>query len=179
MESQVIIAEVFGAIAVIVNFIGYRQQTVNRYRLISAFALAAVSVHFFLLGALAAAIGTALACIRNLIAIYYRGHAVLALFVVLNIAFFAYEWGVLDSPWIIIIAYSSSMIFTVGSIVLNDATQVRKWFILAEALGLVYAIMVGSIFGTVFNITNLSSILYVLYRDRKKAKNIKGDNLDT
>lgn len=168
MENQLIIAEIFGAIAVVFNFIGYRQQDINRYRLISAIALAAVSTHFFMLGALAAGIGTALACVRNLIAMYYRGNAILALFVVLNIAFFTYEWGVLDSPWIIIIAYSSSMIFTVGSIVFNDAAQVRRWFIFAEALGLVYAVMVGSIFGTIFNITNLCSIFYILYRDRKQ-----------
>lgn len=167
MEHQVIIAETFGAVAVVFNFIGYRQQDINRYRFISAIALAAVSVHFFLLGAMAAGIGTALACVRNLIAIYYRGNALLALFVVLNIAFFSYEWAVLDSPWIIIIAYSSSMIFTVGSIVLNEASKIRQWFILAEGLGLVYAVMVGSIFGTIFNITNLISIIYVLYRDKK------------
>lgn len=168
MENHIIIAEAFGAVAVVFNFIGYRQQDVNHYRFISAIALAALSTHFFMLGALAAGIGTALACVRNLIAIYYRGNAVLAFFVVLNIAFFCYEWGVLNSPWIIIIAYASSMIFTVGSIILNDATQVRRWFIFAEALGLVYAVLVGSIFGTIFNISNLCSIVYILRRDKKR-----------
>jgi hypothetical protein len=170
LENHIVIAEIFGAIAVVFNFIGYRQQDINRYRLISAIALAAVSTHFFMLGALAAGIGTALACVRNLIAMYYRGNAILAMFVVLNVAFFAYEWGVLDSPWIIIIAYSSSLIFTVGSIVFTNAAQVRRWFILAEALGLVYAVMVGSIFGTIFNITNLCSIFYILFRDRNTTK---------
>jgi hypothetical protein len=168
LENQIVIAEVFGAIAVVVNFIGYRQQDINRYRLISAVALAAVSTHFFMLGALAAGIGTALASVRNLIAIYYRGNAILALFVVLNIAFFTYEWGYLDSPWFIIIAYSSSMIFTVGSIIFTRAAQVRQWFILAELLGLVYSIIVGSIFGTIFNISNICSIVYILVRDRIK-----------
>ncbi|WP_395341448.1 YgjV family protein [Ningiella sp. W23] len=167
MEAHIIVAELFGAIAVVFNFIGYRQQDINRYRLISAIALAAVSTHFFMLGALAAGIGTALASVRNVIAMYYRGNAILALFVVLNIAFFAFEWGYLDSPWIIIIAYSSSLIFTVGTIVFTEAAQVRRWFILAEALGLIYAVLVGSIFGTIFNITNLSSIFYVLYKERR------------
>jgi len=168
LENQFVIAEVFGAIAVVVNFIGYRQQDINRYRLISAIALAAVSTHFFMLGALAAGIGTALASVRNLIAIYYRGNSILALFVVLNVAFFVYEWGYLDSPWFIIIAYSSSMIFTVGSIIFTQAVQVRQWFIIAELLGLVYSIMVGSIFGTLFNISNICSIVYILVRDRNK-----------
>ena len=57
MDNHIIIAEAFGAIAVVFNFIGYRQQDINRYRLISAIALAAVSTHFFMLEALAAGIG--------------------------------------------------------------------------------------------------------------------------
>jgi hypothetical protein len=48
--------------------------------------------------------------------------------------------------------------------------MIRQWFILAEVLGLIYAIMVGSIFGTVFNITNLLSIFYTLFQDAKAEK---------
>ena len=43
-----IVAEGFGAIAVVLNFIGYRQTNVDKYLLISAFALSALSVHFFM-----------------------------------------------------------------------------------------------------------------------------------
>ena len=39
-----IVAEAFGAVAVVLNFIGYRQNNVDRYLLISAFALASLSV---------------------------------------------------------------------------------------------------------------------------------------
>lgn len=42
-----IVAEGFGAIAVVLNFIGYRQTNVDKYLLISAFALSALSVQFF------------------------------------------------------------------------------------------------------------------------------------
>jgi len=56
-----IVAEGFGAIAVVLNFIGYRQTNVDKYLLISAFALSALSVHFFMLDAMAAGIGTLLA----------------------------------------------------------------------------------------------------------------------
>ncbi|WDT85516.1 YgjV family protein [Alteromonas sp. 009811495] len=51
---MLIVAEAFGALAVILNFIGYRQNNVDRYLLISAFALAALSAHFFMLDAMAA-----------------------------------------------------------------------------------------------------------------------------
>jgi len=59
-----IVAEGFGAIAVVLNFIGYRQTNVDKYLLISAFALSALSVHFFMLDAMAAGIGTLLASVR-------------------------------------------------------------------------------------------------------------------
>ncbi len=171
LENTTLLSEAFGALAVVLNFVGYRQQEINKYRFISALALASVSAHFFLLGnAEAAGIGCALASIRNIIAMKYRGKSILIIFVLLNILFFLYEWFYLQSAWIILIAYTSSMLFTVGSIVLQSAIKVRQWFIFAEVLGLLYAIIVGSIFGTIFNISNLFSILYTLYLDRKLAK---------
>lgn len=162
-----IVAEAFGALAVALNFIGYRQEEINRYRFISALALASVSTHFFMLGAMAAGIGCMLACARNLIAMRYRNEWVLYGFVALNLGFFAWEWFWLDHHWSIIIAYTSSLIFTVGSIVLQSAMRIRQWFILAELLGLVYAIMVGSIFGSIFNISNLISIAVKLAQETR------------
>lgn len=170
-ESTNILAETFGAFAVVLNFIGYRQHDINRYRFISGLALASVSTHFFLLGnAEAADIGCALACIRNFVAMKFRGKRILALFVLANIGFFIYEWFYLGSAWIIVIAYASSLVFTVGSIMLTSAIKIRQWFILAELLGLTFAILVGSIFGTIFNITNLLSIFTTLYKDFKHPR---------
>ncbi len=163
-----IVAEAFGAIAVIFNFIGYRQNDINRYRILSAVALFNVSIHFFLLGAMAAGVGCMLACVRNLVATRFRGIPVLLTFVMLNFGFFFYELLWLNHSWTIVIAYVSSLIFTVGSISLTSAKMIRQWFIFAEILGLIYAVMVGSIFGTVFNVTNLISILFTLYQDMKR-----------
>lgn len=152
------VAEGFGAVAVVLNFIGYRQQDINRYRAISAMALACVSVHFFMLGALAAGIGCLLACIRNIIAMRYRHTWIVFLFVTLNLLSLAYEWFILSHGPMILVAYASSLIFTVGTLMLQDADKLRRWFISAELLGLVYALSVGSVFGSVFNISNLVSI---------------------
>ena len=170
-EGTNLIAEAFGAVAVVLNFIGYRQQQMNHYLLISALALACVSAHFFLLdNAEAAGIGCALASVRNFVAMKYRGRAVLVVFVLANICFFFYEWFYLGSAWIIVIAYTSSLIFTVGSIILKSAARMRQWFVLAELLGLTFSILVGSIFGTIFNITNLISIFTTLLKDYKNIK---------
>ncbi|MEC7632894.1 MAG: YgjV family protein, partial [Pseudomonadota bacterium] len=127
-----IVAEGFGAIAVVLNFIGYRQTNVDKYLLISAFALSALSMHFFMLDAMAAGIGTLLASVRNFIAIKHRSNAILFFFVAVNLGFLAYEWFVLEHSWIIFIAYASSLIFTVGSLVIRNTHTIRKVFLVAE-----------------------------------------------
>ncbi|RUO27094.1 hypothetical protein CWE09_03255 [Aliidiomarina minuta] len=165
--------ELLGALALITNFIGYRQNTVNRYRLVSAIALAFLSWHFFLLGAMAAGIGLALGAIRNIVALRYRQRGILYLFVLLNILFCLWEWFILGNSALLFIAYVSSLIFTVGSIVLESAVSIRRWFVLAELLGLVYAVLVGSVFGVLFNISNLSSIFIKLHSDAKQNKAVQ------
>ena len=70
----------------------------------------------------------------------------------------------------ILVVYASSLIFTVGSIVLQDANQIRRWFVLAEMLGLIFALSVGSIFGSIFNISNLFSIGLKLWQERRVQK---------
>lgn len=170
---MLILAEALGAVALVVNFIGYRQNTINRYRLISAFALAFVGAHFFMLSAMAAGVACWLASIRNIIAIYTQHVSIVVIFVLINLGFFAYEWWWLDHHWLIIFAYASSIIFTVGSVMLRSAAAVRKWFILAEGLGLVYVLASGSIFGTLFTVSNMVSIIIKLREDRRKEAGSK------
>lgn len=171
IESLTLWETFFGALAVVLNFLGYRQHNLNRYLLISALALGALSFHFFLLGnAEAAGIACGLACVRNIIALKFRGNVILAFFVIANFGFFFYEWFYLQSAWFIVFAYTSSLIFTVGSIVLKSAHRIRLWFILAESLGLIYNMIVGSIFGVIFNLSNLFSIFYTLVAHRKDEK---------
>jgi hypothetical protein len=165
-----LLAESFGVIALVVNFIAYRQPSANSYRLISAIALGCLSIHFFMIGAMAGSIVTGIAFFRNLIAIRWQGPWVLWSFVAINIAFLIYE---LLAPqvgsavyWALALAYSSSLIFTIGSIKLNEPNLIRRWFLLAELLGLMYSVLVGSVSGTVFNIVNLTSILLKLLQDK-------------
>ncbi|EGN75738.1 Bacterial inner membrane protein [Idiomarina sp. A28L] len=160
---------IFGALALIINFIGYRQETVNGYRLISAFALACLSIHFFMLGASAAGIGLAIGAVRNIVAIRYQSISVLLVFVLLNIVFCLWEWFVLQNSVVLFIAYTASLIFTVGSIILKSAHAIRRWFILAESLMLIYSILVLSPFGVLFNVSNLISIFLKLRSEKRLA----------
>ncbi|WP_417665165.1 YgjV family protein [Pseudidiomarina sp.] len=164
------VAETFGLLALIANFIAYRQTTANRYRIVSACALGALSVHFFMLGAVAGGVVTAMAVVRNMIALRWRGPIVLWGFVAINFIFFGWELSNHEPLIPLLLAYISSIIFTVGSIVLNDPTRIRRWFLLAELLGLAYAIVVGSVSGTVFNIVNLTSIILKLLQDRRSER---------
>ncbi|CAI8158712.1 YgjV family protein [Pseudidiomarina mangrovi] len=168
-----LLAESFGVLALVLNFIAYRQPSANGYRLISAIALGCLSVHFFMIEAMAGSIVTGIAFVRNLVALRWQGPWVLWSFVAINIGFLLYEiiapQGGQAVYWALALAYSSSIIFTVGSIKLNDPALIRRWFLLAESLGLMYSVLVGSVSGTVFNIVNITSILLKLLQDRRAA----------
>lgn len=142
----------------------------RRYLILSGGAMLCLSTHFFLLDAMAAGIGCGLAAIRNAVALKVRGMKILILFLSINIGFFVFEWVVLQHGYLIILAYTSSIIFTAGSIIFTDTAVMRRWFLFAESIGLVYALLVGSIFGSIFNTVNLISIV-IKMRDIKKPPN--------
>ncbi|WP_194755722.1 YgjV family protein [Aliidiomarina indica] len=160
----------FGAAALVLNFIGYRQETVNRYRFVTAFALASLSVHFFMLGAMAAGIGLAIGAVRNIVAMRFQSMPVLIGFVLINVVFCLIEWFILKNPATLFIAYTASLIFTVGSVILKSADTIRKWFIVAESLMFIYAFLVFSPFGMLFNVSNLTSIFLKLRSDRRRIQ---------
>lgn len=166
------LAEAFAAAALLINVIGYRQNDVNRYRLVSAGALLSLSLHFFLIDAMAAGIGCFLSVFRNLIAIRTQHVAVVYVFVAITLGFFCYEWFILKHGAWILVAYSATIIFTVGSVILHSIQSIRRWFLFAETLGLLYAVGVGSIFGSLFHMANLGSIcLKWLQETRRQALN--------
>lgn len=162
-----VIAETVAAIGVIINVISYFQNDINRFRLISAIALAFLSVHFYLIDAMAAAVVLGLSCVRNLLAMRWQNMLMVMFFVTVSIAFFLYEWFWLNNGWHILIVYLSSLIFIVGVILIQDTQVIRRWFILAEFMGLCYAVIVGSIFGGVFNFANIVSILVKQFQERR------------
>ena len=129
-----------------------------------------LSTHFFLLDALAAGIGCGLAAIRNAVALKFKGKRILVLFLSLTIGFFLFEWFVLAHGSLLLLAYGASIIFTAGSIVITDVAVMRRWFIFAESLGLLYALGVGSIFGSVFNTINLFSIPLKSWQQRQQSQ---------
>ncbi|HET8816950.1 MAG TPA: YgjV family protein, partial [Pseudidiomarina sp.] len=85
------LAEYVGMLALVLNFIAYRQPTADRYRIISAFALGSLSVHFALIDATAGAVVTGLAFFRNFIALRWQGPFVLWFFVIANIVLWIVE----------------------------------------------------------------------------------------
>src|SRR5690554_2727558 len=109
-----------GGLAVLTNFIAYRAGTVNKYRVTAALALALLSLHFYLQGALAGAVGIGIGTLRNLVAVRYTNKVILTLFVGATLGFCLWEWLVLNNPASLFIAYASALIFTVGAIVLTN-----------------------------------------------------------
>lgn len=142
------------------NIYAYRQHLVQRYRIYSGLAMMLLSLHFFFLEAYAAGIGCGLAMIRNIVALRFNGWLCTGLFLAVNLLCFAYEWFVLHHGSEIIIAYTVSVIFTIGTLRIHQATQLKKLFLGAELLSIVYCVIIGSIFGSVYGLFNAAVITH-------------------
>lgn len=155
LDNPLIITELFAACALIVNIYAYRQVAIRDYRIYSGVAMFLLSIHFFRLEAYAAFVGTSLAFIRNIVSLKYNDWFTTGIFVALHFVGMGIEWFVLGHGVEVLIAYAAGIIFTIGTLRLQNTVDIRRWFTLAEALNLVYAIWVGSIFGSIYSIFNL------------------------
>ena len=158
-DSAFLITELFAILALLANMIAYRQQRIKVYRLLSGLAMLLLAVHFFRLEAYAASVGCSLAVIRNLVSLKFNDWLTTSIFVAANLISLSVEWFYLKHGFEIFIAYSASIIFTIGTLRLHRVIDIRRWFTLAESLNLVYAILVGSLFGSVYSALNLLILL--------------------
>lgn len=156
LQYSAVITELFAACALLVNLFAYKQKGVRKYRIYSGVAMLLLAIHFFRLDAYAAAVGCSLAVLRNIVSLKFNGWGITIVFVLFNIVGLSFEYLYLQHGAEVFVAYSASIIFTVGTLRLQDVVELRKWFTLAEALNLVYATIVGSIFGSVYSLLNLS-----------------------
>lgn len=155
-------------IALLCNMLGYRQTTMRGYRMLSCIAMVFLSTHFFLLGAYAATIGCGSAFIRNIISLYKTGWSVTIPFIILYLILMCWQFIALGDGPVILLAYAGSIAFTIGTLQFEETnTRMKQVFLTAETLSVVYAILVGSILGTVFNLFNISILCWGLYEKRR------------
>ena len=173
LESAWLITELFAACALLANIVAYRQQQVRGYRIYSGCAMLLLAIHFLRLEAYAAAIGCSLAVVRNVVSLKYNDWLTTGIFVVINLVGLGIEWFYLHHGPEIFIAYTASLIFTVGTLRLENLVDIRRWFTLAEGLNLVYALVVGSVFGSIYSVFNLCVLAMFWishFRQRKMVK---------
>lgn len=155
VESTLLITELFAAAALLANMFAYRQNAIKKYRVFSGIAMLFLCIHFFRLDAYAASVGTGLAVVRNVVSLKYNDWFTTGIFVALNFLGVGIEWFVLGHGAELFIAYTASLIFTIGTLRLTSVVEIRRWFTLAEGLNLWYAIIVGSVFGSIYSVFNL------------------------
>ena len=160
MSTSHLLTEAFALSALCFNMLAYKQQSIQRYRLLSGIAMLLLSIHFFRLEAYAASVGCGLAVIRNIVSLRINGWVVTFVFIALNLLFLAYEWFALAHGAEILLAYSVSIIFTVGTFRLSNTDQIKKLFFGAELLSIIYCIIVSSIFGMFYGLFNAAMIIY-------------------
>jgi hypothetical protein len=175
LDSTLVIAEIFAALALLANIVAYRQQNINSYRIFSGIAMLLLAIHFFQLEAYSASVGCSLAVIRNIVSLKFNDWITTSIFVAVNLISLCVEWFYLKHDLTIFIAYTASIIFTIGTLRLRQVIDIRRWFTLAEGLNLTYAILVGSLFGSIYSVVNLIVLLVFwikYYKNKKIIHNI-------
>jgi hypothetical protein len=140
----------------------------------SGVAMLLLAIHFIRLEAHAACVGCSLAVVRNLVSLKFNDWLTTGFFVGLNLLSLSIEWFYLQHGAEIFIAYTASIIFTIGTLRLERIVDIRLWFTLAESLNLLYAVLVGSVFGSFYCLFNLAILLAFWlkwYQNRKQSKN--------
>ncbi|MEO0444235.1 MAG: YgjV family protein [Pseudomonadota bacterium] len=170
IDLALVLTEAFAACALLANIIAYKQAGLRAYRMYSGLAMLLLAIHFFRLEAYAASVGCSLAVIRNVVSLKFNDWATTSVFIALNLLGIVIEWFYLNHGAEIVIAYSASIIFTVGTLRLRHIVDIRRWFTLAESLNLFYALLVGSIFGSVYSLFNLI-VLLVFWFKRLRERN--------
>jgi hypothetical protein len=174
LNSALILTELFAGLALIANVLAYQQQSIKAYRMYSGVAMLLLAIHFFRLEAHAACVGCSLAVVRNLVSLKFNDWLTTGFFVGLNLLSLSIEWFYLQHGAEIFIAYTASIIFTIGTLRLERIVDIRLWFTLAESLNLLYAVLVGSVFGSFYCLFNLAILLAFWlkwYQNRKQSKN--------
>lgn len=171
IDPTFIIIESFAGLALLLNILAYQHKNIKNYRLFSGMSMLLLAIHFFQLEAYAATVGCSLAFIRNIVSLKFNDWLTTAIFVILNLISAGLEWFYYQhNDFEIFIAYSASIIFTVGTLRLQNIIDIRRWFTLAEGLNLTYGIIVGSVFGSIYSGLNLFILITFWIKYFRKEK---------
>ncbi|ORT52264.1 permease [Vibrio sp. qd031] len=158
-------AQLFGLVSFGLGLSTFYQKDDRKLKVIMLLLNVNHLVHFLLLGSLLSAVGAALSALRTYCAIYTRSIWVAAIFIGVGVA----SGTALAENWYQLFPIAGTIIGTYSIFLLKGIT-LRIGFLLGSTCWLVNNLMVGSIGGSLLEISvivmNITTIVRI-YRDRQ------------
>lgn len=167
MSDWLSFTQILGYLASAILIAGYAIKSDKKTKTILIFSSLFFTAHFFLLGALTAAIICAINAIRNVTSIFYHGSkAMFFIFMTVYIlsGYFTYQNFIDVLPL-------TAAILTCAGMFLLSGVNFRVLIVIAALLWIVHNVVVGSIGGTINSVILFfvsSTTVIRLYRERKK-----------
>ena len=173
MDIQEIIGQILGFVAVILGFISYQVKTDKQLLFVHMLTCLVFSVHYYLLGALPAAILNGVGVVRNIVYFnkdksFYRPKLFPIIFAVIMLILGIYSSNGIHSLLII-----GGLVINTLCLSFKNPQNVRKSVLLTCFMVLVYDIIEHSIGGVVFESVAIVSAIIGLIRFREQKGQIK------
>lgn len=171
MNISEIIGQILGVVAVVMGFVSYQVKTDRQLLLVHGLTCVVFVVHYYLLGAIPAAVLNGVGIIRNIVYYYkdrpfYRPKLFPIIFAVIMLILGIYSSNGIHSVLII-----AGLVISTLCLSFKDAQNVRKGVLIACPLTLVYDIIEHSFGGIIYESVAIISAIIGLIRYRKIKSN--------
>ncbi len=171
MDISLMIGQALGVVAVILGFIAYQVKNDKQLLLVQLMICAVFSVHYYLLGAIPAAVLNGVGVVRNIVYFhkdksFYKPRLFPILFACIMLVLGIYSANGIQSVLII-----SGLVINTVCLSFKNVQNVRKSVLITCTLVLIYDIIEHSYGGIVFETISIISAIIGLIRYRKKEVN--------
>ena len=168
MDIAEIIGQILGFVAVVLGFISYQVKTDKQLLFVHLLTCAVFSVHYYLLGAIPAAILNAVGVVRNIVYFnkdrsFYRPRLFPILFAVIMLGLGIYSSNGIHSVLIV-----GGLVINTLCLSFRNPQNVRKSVLLTCLMVLIYDVIEHSVGGVVYESVAIISAIIGLIRYRKK-----------
>lgn len=172
MDIAEIIGQILGFVAVILGFISYQVKTDKQLLFVHMLTCVVFSVHYYLLGAIPAAILNGVGVIRNIVYYhkdksFYKSRLFPIIFAVIMLALGIYSSNGIHSVLIV-----GGLVINTLCLSFKNPQNVRKSVLLTCLMVLIYDIIERSVGGVIYESVAIISAIIGLIRFRKKEEKV-------
>ena len=167
MDVSQIVAQTLGIVAVVLGFISYQVKTDKKLLFVNALTCAVFSVHYYLLGAIPAAVLNGVGVVRNIVYYYkdksfYKPKLFPVLFAVIMLALGIYSANGVHSVLVV-----AGLVINTVCLSFKSAQNVRKSVLITCPMVLIYDTIEHSFGGVVYESVAIVSAVIGIVRYRK------------